>query len=70
MTTTQKALELRDKFAMAALQGMLSTAGAPCIRGLGGCEHITAKEAYKIADAMLKARGNDDYYTRSIKDGD
>lgn len=47
---------LRDQFAMAALQGLLSTAGAPCLHGLDGIEPTTATAAYKIADAMLEAR--------------
>lgn len=48
--------DLRDDFAMYALQGMISTAGAPCLLGLEGGESDTAKAAYKIADAMLEAR--------------
>jgi hypothetical protein len=42
---------LRDQFAMAALQGLLfDTAYDSDIR------ELTTKEAYLIADAMLKAR--------------
>lgn len=47
---------LRDQMAMAALQGFLTTAGAPSLNGLQGYEDITAKASYKMADAMLKAR--------------
>lgn len=47
---------LRDEFAMAALQGMISTAGAPCLGGLDGFEKHAAKAAYKMADAMIKTR--------------
>ena len=47
---------IRDYFAAKALQGMISTAGAPCLFGLEGGEHDTTKAAYKIADAMLAAR--------------
>ncbi|WP_256576630.1 hypothetical protein [Pseudomonas sp. Irchel 3E20] len=49
-------MTVRDYFAVKALQGMISTAGAPCLFGLEGGEHDTAKAAYKIADAMLAAR--------------
>jgi hypothetical protein len=47
---------LRDQFAMAAMQAMISTAGAPCLFGLEGCEANTAAGAYKMADAMLLER--------------
>lgn len=49
-------MTLRDYFAASAMQGMLTTAGAPCLNGLDGFEDHAAKAAYKIADAMLKAR--------------
>lgn len=49
-------MSLRDFFAAKALQGMISTAGAPCLLGLEGGESETAKAAYKLADAMLAAR--------------
>lgn len=47
---------LRDQFAMSALQGMLTTAGGPCLHGLDGIELQTATAAYSLADAMLEAR--------------
>lgn len=50
---------LRDYFAAKAMQGMLTTSGAPCLNGLDGYEDISAKAAYKIADAMLKARAGE-----------
>jgi len=49
-------MELRDYFAAKALQGLISTSGAPCLLGMGGCENETATTAYKLADAMLTAR--------------
>jgi hypothetical protein len=45
--------ELRDKFAKAALTGLLAYPG-----GVGSHEQC-AITAYKYADAMLKARGDD-----------
>ena len=56
ITSNYPGMTLRDYFAAKALQGMISTAGAPCLFGLEGGEHDTAKAAYKIADAMLAAR--------------
>ncbi|MFA0929018.1 hypothetical protein RA263_14570 [Pseudomonas syringae pv. tagetis] len=49
-------MTLRDYFAAKALQGLISTAGAPCLLGLGGCENEVAGTAYRLADAMLAAR--------------
>ena len=49
-------MTLRDYFAAKAMQAMISTAGAPCLLGLEGDEHYTAKAAYKMADAMLASR--------------
>ena len=45
-----------DATAISAMQGMISTAGAPCLNGLDGFEDHMAKAAYKIADAMIEAR--------------
>ncbi|WP_333896626.1 hypothetical protein [Mixta calida] len=51
-------MTLRDYFAAKAMYGYISTAGAPCIvGGLDGLEDELAKGAYKMADAMLHARG-------------
>lgn len=44
---------MRDRFAMAALQGMLSDTS------LRGDAELFAANAYKMADAMLAARGGD-----------
>lgn len=49
-------LTIRDYFAAKALQGLISTAGAPFLLGMAGCENETASTAYKLADAMLAAR--------------
>ncbi len=46
---------LRDKFAMAALTGMLANATGR-IDAEGSHEHLLACVAYIVADAMLKAR--------------
>ncbi|WP_312387671.1 hypothetical protein [Pseudomonas sp.] len=51
-----RGMSLRDYFAAKALQGLISTSGAPCLLGMGGCENETASTAYKLADAMLAAR--------------
>lgn len=45
----EKGMTLRDYFAAKALQGLISTEGA------GSAERY-AEIAYKLADAMLKAR--------------
>jgi hypothetical protein len=45
--TSQGGMTLRDYFAAKAMQGMLYEGLEP---------DLTAQEAYKIADAMLKAR--------------
>jgi hypothetical protein len=47
---------LRDIYAGLAMQGMFTTAAAPCLNGLDGHEELTAISAFKMADAMLKAR--------------
>ena len=49
-------MTLRDYFAAKAMAALISTAGGPCVIGLGGCEPATASAAYKIADAMLAER--------------
>lgn len=53
---THHGMDLRDFFAAKAMQAMISTAGAPCLFGLEGCEVNTAAGAYKMADAMLAER--------------
>lgn len=49
----QARAELRDRFAMAALTGMLADSK------LRGPQADFARDAYQMADAMLKARGDD-----------
>lgn len=44
-----KGMELRDYFAAKAMQGMMVDTEIP------NCTHI-AKESYRMADAMMKAR--------------
>lgn len=51
-------LTIRDYFAAKALQGMITTSGAPALSGFDGFEEIMAKAAYKVADEMLKARNS------------
>lgn len=50
-------MTLRDYFAAQAVTGMVSTAAAPCMTTLAGTESAMAEAAYKLADAMMKARG-------------
>lgn len=56
--TSDPGMSLRDHFAGEAMAGMIATAGAPCLAGLDGYEDQTAKAAYRMADAMLKARAS------------
>lgn len=56
MDTPEYGLTTRDYFAAKAMQAMISTASAPCLFGLDGVESDTAKEAYRVADAMIEAR--------------
>ena len=49
-------MTLRDHFAGLALQGMITTSGAPALNGFDGFEGYMAKAAYKLADEMLKYR--------------
>lgn len=52
-----RAIDLRDRFAGLAMQGMITTSGAPALLGFGGdVEPLTAKAAYQMADAMLAER--------------
>lgn len=54
---TDPGMTLRDYFAAKAMAALISTSAGPCIvGGLSGAEPETAKAAYNIADAMLKAR--------------
>ncbi|XUA17474.1 hypothetical protein ACQVA2_12335 [Citrobacter sp. OP27] len=57
MDVTTDDMTIRDYFAAKAMHGYISTAAAPCIiGGLDGAEDELAKQAYKMADAMLRAR--------------
>ena len=53
VTNTYGGMNLRDYFAAKAMQAMISTALVPCLGGLDNFEPITAKAAYKMADAMI-----------------
>jgi hypothetical protein len=50
--TDEKGMSLRDYFAAKAMQGMMVDVAQP------RCDYI-ADTSYKMADAMLKARGSD-----------
>jgi len=50
-------MDLRDYFAIKILQGEISSAGLT-YRDYEGDDRITAKRAYKLADAMMKEREN------------
>jgi len=49
-------LSFRDQAAIAAMAAMIGTAAGPCLHGLEGYEEYTSAAAFKIADAMVKAR--------------
>lgn len=49
-------LTVRDYFAAKAMQAMIATAASPCLLGIDGAEGPCAAAAYRIADAMLRAR--------------
>ena len=50
--TTKEGMTLRDYFAAKAMQGLLACPIQP-----QSDEDMYARDAYKVADAMLKARG-------------
>ena len=50
----QEGMDLRDYFAAKAMQGLI---GKQLI--IGYDEAVIAKDAYKMADAMMEARKND-----------
>ena len=52
---TEQPPSLRDRFAMAALTGMLADPG---IQVGGSIDKITAKLCYGLADAMMQARSD------------
>ena len=58
---TVDGMTMRDQFAMAALQGFLSSLGVMTVRREPVPYEDCAKFAYEQADAMMKAReGGDD----------
>lgn len=50
-TSPLHGMTLRDYFAAKAMQGMLA-----CPVQLASDQHMTARDAYAVADAMLEAR--------------
>jgi hypothetical protein len=52
-----KGMTLRDYFAAKAMQAILSSDRYIGLIGVNRYEQRTAEDAYKMADAMLKARG-------------
>jgi len=50
-------MTLRDYFAAKAMQSILSSDRYAGLIGVNRFEQRTAEDAYKMADAMLKARG-------------
>jgi len=52
-----KGMTLRDYFAAKAMQSILYADRVSGIIGVNNYEHRCAEDAYKMADAMLKARG-------------
>lgn len=53
----QDGMDLRDYFAAKAMQGMLASKGVIYNKNADEDDANGAKRAYKIADAMMKARG-------------
>lgn len=49
-------MDLRDYFASKAMQGIINSDKYVGVIGVNRYEQRTAEDAYKIADAMLKAR--------------
>jgi hypothetical protein len=54
--TTKEGMTLRDYFAGKAMQAILSSDRYGGLIGVNRYEQRTAEDAYKMADAMLKAR--------------
>ena len=52
-----RGMTLRQYYAAKAMAAMISTAAAPCMLGLDGVEPHIAKNAFKMADAMIKSEG-------------
>jgi hypothetical protein len=51
-----RGMTLRDYFAAKALESILYMDRGSGIIGVNNHEHYCAKDAYRVADAMLKAR--------------
>jgi len=56
--TNEKGMDLRDYFAAAAVQGILAHYGVEYGNHADLDDKGNATRAYKIADAMMKERGN------------
>jgi hypothetical protein len=59
-THKEEGMELRDYFAAKAMQGAISFAGIVWGDGANSNDALGAERAYKIADAMMKAREPED----------
>lgn len=53
-------MDLRDQFAIAALQGLLANSGM----NTGNADFVIAEAAYRFADAMIEVREKDDVETK------
>lgn len=53
-------MDLRDQFAMAALQGLFANLGMKT----GNADFVIAEAAYRFADAMIEVREKDDVETK------
>ena len=58
--TGEKGMDLRDYFAAKAMQGMLANRGVIYGANADEDDYNGAKRAYKIADAMMRAREKDE----------
>ena len=57
--TGEKGMDLRDYFAAKAMQGMLAHYGVEYGKNADTDDEKGAERAYKIADAMMRAREQD-----------
>lgn len=53
-------MDLRDQFAIAALQGLLANSGM----NTGNADFVIAEATYRFADAMIAEREKDDVETK------
>ena len=53
----EEGMTLRDYFAAKAMEALMTSDKYGGIVGINNYEHNRAKDAYMVADAMLKARG-------------